>query len=107
MVGLFRRGKELEARLFGQTVSLPIVTGRAAGYNVLPGVASAPGEGEDMVPRKELAASKFASVPPAVLARVVVPGEEEGVGHLSTKTPGDLDESDQANHKGERHFLPL
>jgi hypothetical protein len=42
-----------------------------------------------------------------ILATIVVPGEEEGVGHLPAEPPGDMDELDETNDGRARERDPL
>ena len=88
--------------LLGRAVALPVVTGRAAGHDVVPGVAATAGRGQDVVPGEELPAAQLAAVPPAVLAGVVVPGEEEGVGDLAAEAVGNVDEAHEADDARDR-----
>lgn len=55
-----------------------------------------------MVPREGLAVAEVPTVPPAVLAGIVVAGEQEGVGDLPAQTSGDVDVPDQPNHDWRR-----
>jgi hypothetical protein len=53
-----------------------------------------------MVSGEKLASAQLVPVTPAVLAGVVVAGEEEGVGDLPPEAVGDVHVADQTNHCG-------
>jgi hypothetical protein len=79
---------------------LPVVTGGATRHHILPTVPTTPGKRENVVPGEELSAPQLTPVPTTVLAGVVVPGKEEGVGDLATETARYMDESNEAYDQG-------
>jgi hypothetical protein len=86
--------------LLGEPVPLTVVAGGATGHHVFPAVLTASGHRENVIPCEELTPPQLAPVPTAVLARVPVPGEEEGVGDLAAEAPGDVNESNEADDEG-------
>jgi hypothetical protein len=53
-----------------------------------------------MIARQALAMAQVVARPAAELAPVIIPGEEERVGHLAAEPPGDVHEADEPDHRG-------
>jgi hypothetical protein len=107
MVRFLGVGEQFEAGLLRQPPPLFVVTGRATGNHIVPTVPTSPGNGEDVISGKELAALQFAPMFATVLAGVVVSGEKEGVGNLPAKAPGYMDKTNQSDDQWKRDLIPL
>ena len=62
--------------------------------------------GEQVIAREALTRAQLRLSPVTILAPVVVPREEEGVGDLATEFSGDVDEFDETDDGGLRYRNP-
>src|SRR5215210_5230105 len=88
---LFWSALGVHTALHRQAVALPRVALGAGGHDVVPGVRAAARDRLDVVAGQAVAASEVVPVPGAVLAAVVVAGEEDSVRHVLAQAAGYLD----------------
>src|ERR687897_2313532 len=88
---LFWRALGVHAAFHRQAVALPGVALGACGNDVVPGVRAAARERLDVVAGQPVAAPEVVAVARAVLATVVVAGEEDRVRHVLAQAAGYLD----------------
>src|ERR1051326_4994058 len=96
-VRFHRLPQRVHSDFTGQVTAFTCIARRARGDDVGPLVASAPRLRYDMVSCQAFAQSQLPLHPVAVLAGVVIAGEEEGVGDLAAEAAGNVDEADEAN----------
>src|SRR5215213_6064268 len=90
-----------------QAVALPSVALGARRHHVVPGVRAAPRDRLDVVSGQAVTATEVVAVPRAVLATVVIAGEEDRVRHVLAQAAGYLDVLDESDHERVRVLGPL
>lgn len=106
IVRLVRRMGGKHAHLLGQMAALPVVTRRTRCDDVLPHIQTAARDRDDVVARQECTAAQFRAMTQTVHAAVPVPGEEKGVGDLSTEFAGDVNVAHEADNQRTRYIPP-
>src|SRR5918994_873215 len=104
---LLWRALGVHAAFHRQAVALSGVALGACGNDVIPGVRAAARERLDVVAGQPVAAPEVVAVARAVLATVVVAGEEDRVRHVLAQAAGDLDVLDEPDHERIRVLGPL
>src|SRR5215212_6918431 len=104
---LFGRTLGVHAAFHRQAVALPRVALGARRHDVIPGVRAAARDRLDVVAGKAGAATQVAPVPRAVLATIVIAGEEDRVRHVLAQAAGYLDVLDEPDHEWVRVLGPL
>src|SRR5215207_1308491 len=104
---LFWRALGVHAAFHGQAVALPCVALGARRHHVVPGVRATARDRFDVVAGQPVAAPEVVSVPRAVLAAVVIAGEEDRVGDVLAQAAGYLDVLDEPDHERVRVLSPL
>src|SRR5918993_3158528 len=97
----------VHAAFHRQAVALPRVALGARRHDVVPGVRAAARDRLDVVAGQTVAASEVVSVLRAVLATVVIAGEEDRVRHVLAQAAGYLDVLDEPDHERVWVFGPL
>src|SRR5918994_1514086 len=97
----------IHAAFHRQAVALPRVALGARRDHVVPGVRAAARERLDVVAGEAVAAPEVVAVLRAVLAAVVIAGEEDRVRHVLAQTAGYLDVLDEPDHERVRVLGPL
>src|SRR5215217_6026540 len=104
---LFWRALRVHAAFHRQAVALPSVALGARRHHVVPGVRAAPRDRLDVVSGQAVTATEVVAVPRAVLATVVIAGEEDRVRHVLAQAAGYLDVLDESDHERVRVLGPL
>src|SRR5215217_3449326 len=104
---LFWRALRVHAALHRQAVALPRVALGARRNHVVPGVRAAARDRLDVVAGQAVTATEVVSVSRAVLAAVVIAGEEDRVRHVLAQAAGYLDVLDEPYHEWIRVLGPL
>src|ERR671913_1303583 len=104
---LFWRALGVHAAFHRQAVALPRVALGARRHHVIPGVRAAARDRLDVVAGQPVAATEVVSVSRAVLAAVVIAGEEDRVRHVLAQAAGYLDILDEPDHERVWVFGPL
>src|SRR3712207_2082837 len=92
---LLGRALGIHAALHREAIALPRVALGAGRHDVIPAVRAAARERLDVVAGQAIAAAQVVAMLPAVLAPVVVPGEEDRVRDVAPEAPRYLDVLDQ------------
>src|SRR5919112_4422376 len=100
---LLWRALGVHAALHREAVALSRVALGAGRHHVVPGVLAAAREGLHVVAGQALAAVEGVAGLAAVLAPIVVSGEEDRVRHMSPQAPRYLDVLDQTDHERIRY----
>src|SRR5262245_4846417 len=99
-MGLHRNVERMHAALVGQPVSLPGIAAAAGGHAVGPAIVPTTTHRHQVITGQALAGLELDLGAMAILAAVLVPRKEEGVGDLPAELAGNVNEFDQADDGG-------
>ena len=100
MVGLDRVLQHLHVRLFGGAISLLVIAACAGRDHVVPSVVAAPADGQQVIPREELAVAEVAAMAATVLTGIAIAGEEERIGDVAPEAAWYVNVLDETDDDG-------
>ena len=104
VIGFCRVGENAKATFPRKMISFAEITAAARGDDVRPPVVSATRKRHDVIPCEGFAVPEVSTVPPAVLAGIVVARKQERVGDLPAKAARNMNVANQPNHDWRREL---